>query len=189
MDRVDMSALSINDDSTFPEDAERIQTSPASSGEISTMDVDTISVKSEVKSAIEPRRSSRKKAPKRLVSMENKEKQKKPDPSNEKDIEKIYLNKNIKLTHLSLETIPEEPQNGCVMTKKKFKRRLIFKPNTEIVNVNKMKSKKRCARAKKLCESLRKIKKKLPMNLFLEKLSCLDNDECSQEKGPSIYIQ
>nr|CAH7752631.1 unnamed protein product [Callosobruchus chinensis] len=182
MDWVDMSVLNINDQSTtfFKDEPteELLLQIPTSS--VDKMDLE--GGKPEGEHELKPRRSSRKRAPRRLDSTENKQKFKKFDFTSEKDIERYYLDKKIKLANLSLETIFEEPENGNVMTSRRFKRSMKFESNLDIINVNKMKAKKRSAKAKKLGETVKKLKQKLPMDLLLEKLSCLDDVESTDQK-------
>nr|CAI5868251.1 unnamed protein product [Callosobruchus analis] len=182
MDWVDMSVLNINDESTaFFEDEpteELLSEIPTSS--VDKMDIEGDKPEGEDKS--KPRRSSRKRAPRHLYSTENKQKIQKIDPKNVKDVERYYLDKRIKLANLSLETIFEEPQNGNVMTSRRFKRSLKFEANLQIIKINKMKAKKRSAKARQLGETVKRLKNKLPMNLLLEKLSCLDEVESTVQK-------
>lgn len=85
-----------------------------------------------------------------------------------KEIVNYYLDKKIKRTQSSLETIFEEPINdGCSMGARKLKRCIGF-PDIGIYIKDKIKVKKRLMKAKKVC-GIKKIKK-LSMDLLLEKL-------------------
>ena len=84
-------------------------------------------------------------------------KQKKED-----NIEKYYQDKTVKRLPSTLETIYEEPKNGKIMSKSKFKRVVNFDVDTIS---DRSKIRKRKLKAKKICAA----------NLYSKKKICLDS--------------
>lgn len=103
--------------------------------------------------------------------------------SNSKQIEALYLNKTVKTTSQTLETIYEEEKtekNGSTsfIGGRKLKRLLTFQIGNQY---SKEKIKKRRAKIKKLFGNKSCInRKKIPMNVFLKAIECLELDESIQ---------
>ncbi|KAK4885961.1 hypothetical protein RN001_002232 [Aquatica leii] len=98
--------------------------------------------------------------------------------NNRNNVEKYYLNKKVKRMPSTLETIFEEPKQHnnekLFLSSRKLKRVLSF--NEDIVQSNKLKSKKRLNKAKKLPSSKKFInRKKLSMETLMNKLTSLES--------------
>ncbi|CAG9821691.1 unnamed protein product [Phaedon cochleariae] len=91
------------------------------------------------------------------------------DDLNSKQIVNYYLDKTVKRTPPTLETIFEEPNPKTVMSTRKF-RRLISFPS-DVASKNRLKVKKRVMKAKLVSSSPRK---KMSMETLLQKLSSID---------------
>ncbi|GBP80898.1 hypothetical protein EVAR_52203_1 [Eumeta japonica] len=102
------------------------------------------------------------------------------DDTNPKQIEALYLNKKVKTTSQTLETIYEEPKNESsetqnLMSGRKVKRLLTFQLGNQY---SKDKIKKRRAKIKKLLGNKTFLnRKKIPMQVFLKTIECLELDE------------
>lgn len=100
--------------------------------------------------------------------------------ANPKQIEALYLNKKVKSLSQTLETIYEEPkaQNSeteVLIGGRKIKRLLTFQLGNQYT---KEKIKKRRAKIKKLLGNKSYLnRKKIPMQVFLKTIECLELDE------------
>ncbi|XP_013194975.1 uncharacterized protein LOC106138385 [Amyelois transitella] len=103
--------------------------------------------------------------------------------ANPKQIEALYLNKKVKALSQTLETIYEEPKtdnsdNETLIGGRKVKRLLTFQLGSQYT---KEKIKKRRAKIKKLLGNKSFMnRKKIPMQVFLKTIECLDLDEVVQ---------
>lgn len=104
-----------------------------------------------------------------------------PESANRKQIEALYLNKNVKSVSQTLETIYEETKteensnNENLISGRKVKRLLTFQLGSQYT---KEKIKKRRAKIKKLLGNKSFLnRKKIPMQVFLETIECLELDE------------
>lgn len=104
-----------------------------------------------------------------------------PECANRKQVEALYLNKNVKSLSQTLETIYEEPKteensnNENFIGGRKVKRLLTFQLGSQYT---KEKIKKRRAKIKKLLGNKSFLnRKKIPMPVFLETIECLELDE------------
>ncbi|PZC81697.1 hypothetical protein B5X24_HaOG212141 [Helicoverpa armigera] len=103
--------------------------------------------------------------------------------ANPKQIEALYLNKKVKSLSQTLETIYEEPkaQNNeteVLIGGRKVKRLLTFQLGNQYT---KDKIKKRRAKIKKLLGNKTFLnRKKIPMQVFLKTIECLELDEVVQ---------
>ncbi|CAH0549277.1 unnamed protein product [Brassicogethes aeneus] len=127
----------------------------------------------EVEEKTSPRRSSRKK----IKECDNRRviiKPKKID--RQKEIKNYYLDKRVKKGSPCLETIFEEPQlvkgKSITISHKKLKRLLNF--NTTNL-MTKQKTKKRQMKSKK--EGIFKPRKKISMDILMDKLSCIKEED------------
>lgn len=85
-----------------------------------------------------------------------------------------YLNKKVKLVHTNLETIFEEPKSEQdLMSGRKFRRLINFATQSS----EKLKTKKRQMKAKKVCSTKFLRSKKITKELVLAKLKELDQAE------------
>ncbi|KAI5632748.1 hypothetical protein NE865_14562 [Phthorimaea operculella] len=109
--------------------------------------------------------------------------------ANPKEIEALYLNKKVKTLSQTLETIYEETKtdsNETHMGGRKVKRLLMFQPGSQYT---KEKIKKRRAKIKKLLGNKSFLnRKKIPMNVFLQSIECLDLDEVVKTDVTNITI-
>ncbi|CAH2241178.1 uncharacterized protein LOC120624738 [Pararge aegeria] len=102
------------------------------------------------------------------------------ETANPKQIEALYLNKKIKTITQTLETIYEEPKSSSTDSEpfignRKVKRLLSFPIGS---HYTKEKIKKRRAKIKKLLGNKSFLnRKKIPMNVFLKTIECLELDE------------
>lgn len=88
------------------------------------------------------------------------------------DVTGYYLDKKVKLVHTSLETIFEEPKNTKdIMGGRKFRRLINFSPNS----TDKVKTKKRQMKAKKVCTTKFLRSKKVTKELILQKLKEIES--------------
>lgn len=100
--------------------------------------------------------------------------------ANPKQIEALYLNKTVKTVSQTLETIYEEPRtdnnpSSSLMGGRKVKRLLTFQLGNQYT---KEKIKKRRAKIKKLLGNKSFLnRKKMPMQVFLKNIECLELDE------------
>lgn len=98
--------------------------------------------------------------------------------ANPKQIEALYLNKKMNSTSQTLETIFEEPKTSTTETLiggRKIKRLLTFPLGSQYT---KEKIKKRRAKIKKLLGNKSFLnRKKIPMQVFLKTIECLELDE------------
>ncbi|XP_049867591.1 uncharacterized protein LOC126367860 [Pectinophora gossypiella] len=100
--------------------------------------------------------------------------------ANPKQIEALYLNKTVKTVSQTLETIYEEPKTessskDTLIGGRKVKRLLTFQLGNQYT---KEKIKKRRAKIKKLLGNKSFLnRKKIPMNVFLKTIECLELDE------------
>lgn len=103
--------------------------------------------------------------------------------ANPKQIEALYLNKKVKSLSQTLETIYEEPKTQSSDTEvliggRKVKRLLTFQLGNQYT---KEKIKKRRAKIKKLLGNKTFLnRKKIPMQVFLKNIECLELDEVVQ---------
>ncbi|KAM3963141.1 uncharacterized protein ACR2FA_002902 [Aphomia sociella] len=103
--------------------------------------------------------------------------------ANPKQIEALYLNKKVKALSQTLETIYEEPKtensnNETLIGARKVKRLLTFQLGNQYT---KDKIKKRRAKIKKLLGNKSFLnRKKIPMQVFLKTIECLELDEVVQ---------
>ncbi|KAG6448338.1 uncharacterized protein LOC115442347 [Manduca sexta] len=103
--------------------------------------------------------------------------------ANPKQIEALYLNKKVKTLSQTLETIYEEPKSqssnsDALIGGRKIKRLLTFQLGNQYT---KEKIKKRRAKIKKLLGNKTFInRKKIPMQVFLKTIECLELDEVVQ---------
>lgn len=109
------------------------------------------------------------------------------ESANPKQIEALYLNKKIKTLTQTLETIYEEPKSSSsdsteqLIGNRKVKRLLTF----QIGSNTKDKIKKRRAKIKKLLGNKSFLnRKKIPMDVFLKTIECLELDEVVTECKP-----
>ncbi|CAK1581675.1 unnamed protein product [Parnassius mnemosyne] len=123
----------------------------------------------------------------RRVSMKPRKHNK--EDANPKQIEALYLNKKVKSLSQTLETIYEEPKannSGTEMNLggKKVKRLLTFQLGS---HYTKDKIKKRRAKIKKLLGNKSFLnRKKIPMQVFLKTIECLDLDEVVHIESKTI---
>lgn len=109
--------------------------------------------------------------------------------ANPKQIEALYLNKKIKTTTQTLETIYEEPkssnnESNTFIGGRKIKRLLTFQIGSQYT---KEKIKKRRAKIKKLLGNKSFVnRKKIPMNVFLKTIECLELDEVIHTESETI---
>ncbi|XP_059057117.1 uncharacterized protein LOC131850774 [Achroia grisella] len=109
--------------------------------------------------------------------------------ANPKQIEALYLNRKVNALSQTLETIYEEPKtdnsnNETLIGGRKVKRLLTFQLGTEYT---KDKIKKRRAKIKKLLGNKSFLnRKKIPMQVFLETIECLELDEAVQTETKVI---
>lgn len=118
------------------------------------------------------RRSNRKRI--RPLDVEKRRVYTKPKKFNgktDKEISGYYLNKKVKLLHTSLETIFEEPKNSEVVMSGRKLRRII---NFSVNSAEKLKTKKRAMKAKKVCAVKSRRSKKISKELFLQRMKELD---------------
>lgn len=103
-----------------------------------------------------------------------------------KETMKYYLDKRVKRLHPSLETIFEEPQKESMMSLRKFKRIIEF-PATVGLHKDKVKTKRRTMKAKKI-KTIKRLKKKVSMDLLMKKLSTIEETDSniSNDSGSSI---
>lgn len=98
--------------------------------------------------------------------------------ANPKQIEALYLNKKVNSMSQTLETIFEEPKTNTTETLiggRKIKRLLTFPLGSQYT---KEKIKKRRAKIKKLLGNKSFLnRKKIPMQVFLKTIECLELDE------------
>ncbi|CAB3255310.1 unnamed protein product [Arctia plantaginis] len=100
-----------------------------------------------------------------------------------KQIEALYLNKKVKSSSQTLETIYEEPksqsnESEILIGGRKVKRLLTFQLGNQYT---KEKIKKRRAKIKKMLGNKSFLnRKKIPMQVFLKTIECLDLDEVVQ---------
>lgn len=113
-----------------------------------------------------------------------------PESANRKQIEALYLNKNVKTLSQTLETIYEEPKteensnNHNLIGGKKVKRLLTFQLGSQYT---KEKIKKRRAKIKKLLGNKSFLnRKKIPMQVFLETIECLELDEVIKTETSTV---
>lgn len=105
--------------------------------------------------------------------------------ANPKQIEALYLNKKVKSLSQTLETIYEEPKTDNNSTEtliggRKVKRLLTFQLGNQYT---KEKIKKRRAKIKKLLGNKTFLnRKKIPMQVFLKTIECLELDETVQSE-------
>ncbi|XP_053625583.1 uncharacterized protein LOC128683706 [Plodia interpunctella] len=103
--------------------------------------------------------------------------------ANPKQIEALYLNKKVKTLSQTLETIYEEPKTDSTEKEtfiggRKVKRLLTFQLGNQYT---KEKIKKRRAKIKKLLGNKSFLnRKKIPMQVFLKTIECLELDEVVQ---------
>ncbi|KAG7307520.1 hypothetical protein JYU34_007725 [Plutella xylostella] len=106
--------------------------------------------------------------------------------ANSKQIEALYLNKTVKTVSQTLETIYEEPKTDASTSSspatliggRKVKRLLTFQLGNYYT---KEKIKKRRAKIKKLLGNKSFLnRKKIPMQVFLKNIECLELDEAVQ---------
>ncbi|XP_028163471.1 uncharacterized protein LOC114355023 isoform X2 [Ostrinia furnacalis] len=103
--------------------------------------------------------------------------------ANPKQIEALYLNKKVKAVSQTLETIYEEPKTDNNLSEtfiggRKVKRLLTFQLGNQYT---KEKIKKRRAKIKKLLGNKSFLnRKKIPMQVFLKTIECLELDETVQ---------
>ncbi|XP_026724665.1 uncharacterized protein LOC113491729 [Trichoplusia ni] len=108
--------------------------------------------------------------------------------ANPKQIEALYLNKKVKSLSQTLETIYEEPkaQNSeteVLIGGRKIKRLLTFQLGNQYT---KEKIKRRRAKIKKLLGNKSFLnRKKIPMQVFLKNIECLELDETVQTEACS----
>lgn len=109
--------------------------------------------------------------------------------ANSKQIEALYLNKKIKTISQTLETIYEEPKPNSPDTNnyiggRKIKRLLTFQIGNQYT---KEKIKKRRAKIKKLLGNKSFLnRKKIPMNVFLKTIECLELDEVVPAESTTV---
>ncbi|XP_050345293.1 uncharacterized protein LOC126770148 [Nymphalis io] len=109
--------------------------------------------------------------------------------ANSKQIEALYLNKKIKSLTQTLETIYEEPKPSTTESEtyiggRKIKRLLTFQIGSQYT---KEKIKKRRAKIKKLLGNKTFVnRKKIPMNVFLKTIECLELDEVIHSETKTI---
>lgn len=107
--------------------------------------------------------------------------------ANSKQIEALYLNKKVKSLSQTLETIYEEPktqnnETDVFIGGRKVKRLLTFQLGNQYT---KDKIKKRRAKIKKLLGNKSFLnRKKIPMQVFLKTIECLELDEVVQTETP-----
>lgn len=112
-----------------------------------------------------------------------------PENANRKQIEAVYLNKNVKTLSQTLETIYEEPKtensnNDNLIGGRKVKRLLTFQLGSQYT---KEKIKKRRAKIKKLLGNKSFLnRKKIPMQVFLETIECLELDEVVKTETSAV---
>lgn len=111
--------------------------------------------------------------------------------ANPKQIEALYLNKKVNTTSQTLETIFEEPKtNNTTETfigGRKVKRLLTFQLGNQYT---KEKIKKRRAKIKKMLGNRSYLnRKKIPMQVFLNTIECLQLDEPIQTESLPPNIQ
>ncbi|RVE48604.1 hypothetical protein evm_006793 [Chilo suppressalis] len=104
--------------------------------------------------------------------------------ANPKQIEALYLNKKVKALSQTLETIYEEPKTDnspdTLISGRKVKRLLTFQLGNQYT---KEKIKKRRAKIKKLLGNKSFLnRKKIPMQVFLKTIECLELDEVVQSE-------
>ncbi|CAG4988594.1 unnamed protein product [Parnassius apollo] len=111
------------------------------------------------------------------------------EDANPKQIEALYLNKKVKSLSQTLETIYEEPKSNNSGTEmnlsgRKVKRLLTFQLGS---HYTKDKIKKRRAKIKKLLGNKSFLnRKKIPMQVFLKTIECLDLDEVVHIESKTI---
>ncbi|XP_041977203.1 uncharacterized protein LOC121731696 [Aricia agestis] len=110
------------------------------------------------------------------------------DNINSKEIEALYLNKKVKTLSQTLETIYEEPKasssTDTFVGGRKIKRLLTFQIGS---HYTKEKIKKRRAKIKKLLGNKSFLnRKKIPMNVFLKTIECLELDEVIHTESKTI---
>lgn len=116
----------------------------------------------------------------RRVSMKPRKHITMTENANPKQIEALYLNKNVKTMSQTLETIFEEPKTDksnsqTLIGGRKVKRLLTFQLGNQYT---KEKIKKRRAKIKKLLGNKSFLnRKKIPMKVFLDTIECLELDE------------
>ncbi|XP_072943345.1 uncharacterized protein tant [Epargyreus clarus] len=109
--------------------------------------------------------------------------------ANPKQIEALYLNKKVKTLSQTLETIYEEPKvnntdTETLVSGRKVKRLLTFQIGN---HYTKEKIKKRRAKIKKLLGNKTFLnRKKIPMQVFLKTIECLELDEVSTESETTL---
>ncbi|XP_026758060.1 uncharacterized protein LOC113517555 [Galleria mellonella] len=109
--------------------------------------------------------------------------------TNPKRIEAVYLNKKVKALSQTLETIYEEPKtdnsnNETLIGGRKVKRLLTFQLGNQYT---KDKIRKRRAKIKKLLGNKTFLnRKKIPMQVFLKTIECLELDEAVQTETKII---
>ncbi|XP_034839595.1 protein tantalus [Maniola hyperantus] len=102
------------------------------------------------------------------------------ETANPKQIEALYRNKKVKTLTQTLETIYEEPKSSSsdsdpFIGNRKIKRLLTFQVGS---HYTKEKIKKRRAKIKKLLGNKSFLnRKKIPMDVFLKTIECLELDE------------
>ncbi|CAG9585205.1 unnamed protein product [Danaus chrysippus] len=134
--------------------------------------------------APEPSKSSN-----RRVSMKPRKHISITENANPKQIEALYLNKKIKTLTQTLETIYEEPKSNnseCdnFIGGRKVKRLLTFQIGSQYT---KEKIKKRRAKIKKLLGNKSFVnRKKIPMNVFLKTIECLELDEAVHSDNKTV---
>lgn len=94
--------------------------------------------------------------------------------ANSKDTVNYYLDKRIKRLPPTLETIFEEPKSDSLMSTRKFKRCINF--SDDGLCKDKLKVKKRSMKAKKV-SSIKRLRKKVSMELLMKKLSNIEESE------------
>ncbi|KPI91653.1 Protein tantalus [Papilio xuthus] len=133
--------------------------------------------------AIEPPKLSN-----RRVSIRPRKRNIKED-ANQKEIEALYLNKKVKTLSQTLETIYEEPKVSASGSEtnihgRKVKRLLTFQLGS---HYTKEKIKRRRAKIKKLLGNKTFLnRKKIPMQVFLKTIECLDLDEVVHSESKTI---
>lgn len=101
-------------------------------------------------------------------------KPKKFNGGKDSEVTGYYLDKKVKLVHTSLETIFEEPKNSeAVMSGRKLKRIINF----PVGGTEKLKTKKRSMKAKKVFSKKFRKFKKVTKELFLQKMEEIDDIE------------
>ncbi|CAG4911902.1 unnamed protein product [Colias eurytheme] len=109
--------------------------------------------------------------------------------ANSKQIEALYLNKKVKSLSQTLETIYEEPKSNNVDSNtliggRKVKRLVTFQIGN---HYTKEKIKKRRAKIKKLLGNKSFLnRKKIPMNVFLKTIECLELDEVAHTESKTV---